>query len=59
KAGDVFRPQFQDLLFQLAGAAQSELLRRQASRLMLHASELHFHHPVSGKAIAARQPSPF
>ncbi|MGV2397489.1 MAG UNVERIFIED_CONTAM: RluA family pseudouridine synthase, partial [Klebsiella aerogenes] len=30
-----------------------------ASRLMLHASELHFHHPVSGKAIAARQPSPF
>ncbi|MFV9098535.1 RluA family pseudouridine synthase, partial [Klebsiella aerogenes] len=28
-------------------------------RLPPHASELHFHHPVSGKAIAARQPSPF
>lgn len=35
------------------------LAEHQASRLMLHASELHFHHPVSGKAIAARQPSPF
>ncbi|MRS14732.1 RluA family pseudouridine synthase [Enterobacteriaceae bacterium RIT691] len=28
-------------------------------RLMLHASELDFVHPVSGKAIAARSPSPF
>ncbi|MDQ8589371.1 RluA family pseudouridine synthase, partial [Klebsiella aerogenes] len=36
-----------------------ELAAHQASRLMLHASELHFHHPISGEAIAARQPSPF
>ncbi|WP_336755561.1 RluA family pseudouridine synthase [Pantoea sp. USHLN298] len=28
-------------------------------RLMLHASELHFMHPVSGKAIHARHASPF
>lgn len=28
-------------------------------RLMLHASELDFVHPVSGEAIAARSPSPF
>jgi tRNA pseudouridine32 synthase/23S rRNA pseudouridine746 synthase len=35
------------------------LAAHHAPRLMLHASELHFHHPVSGEAIAARQPSPF
>ena len=35
------------------------LAAHHASRLMLHASELHFHHPMSGEAIAARQPSPF
>lgn len=30
-----------------------------APRLMLHASELHFVHPVSGESIKARSPSPF
>ncbi len=30
-----------------------------APRLMLHASELHFVHPVSGERIAARNESPF
>ncbi|WP_052283564.1 RluA family pseudouridine synthase [Kluyvera genomosp. 1] len=30
-----------------------------ASRLMLHASELHFVHPISGVPIAARHASPF
>lgn len=31
----------------------------QTSRLMLHASALHFVHPVSGEAINARHPCPF
>ncbi|WP_434662957.1 RluA family pseudouridine synthase [Klebsiella sp. MISC125] len=30
-----------------------------ATRLMLHASELHFAHPISGERIDARHPSPF
>ncbi|VUS48480.1 RluA family pseudouridine synthase [Klebsiella spallanzanii] len=29
------------------------------TRLMLHASELHFAHPISGERIDARNPSPF
>lgn len=35
------------------------LTEHPASRLMLHASELHFRHPVSGEAMDMRQPSPF
>lgn len=35
------------------------LAEHPASRLMLHASELHFRHPVSGEAMDVRQPSPF
>ncbi len=31
----------------------------QTPRLMLHASELHFVHPVSGERIEARHASPF